>query len=199
MDDQDVKIMDRDYNLFQEELLFIDPLYVKEPGYVKDPEPIDFQTPLDPEIIKTISPFATTDPVIIKPLTPELVYDQPLDYSYKQQVYSGKITDASTGEAIAFATVYLVDVEGNPIASQAATAAGEFSFNTAMIVDAIAITATEFAGAVFDAYPGYGQYKLSRKTDELDPVVLPPGTRKQNYGLLILGVLIYLFTKNKRA
>lgn len=170
----------QDYNYFQDDLIFIEPVLIKEPmPPVYNDDPVNTIEPVG------IYPGTKSDPIEAMP---------PVKVEKGITTYSGVVLDYDSGEPIPYASVYLF-ANGTQIAAQAADNKGNF-YLTETPGDMIAVTAVGYASAEMRseiyANGSYNIVELKKDTKTIDPVVLPPGTTKKNNNWLwwLLGVVV---------
>jgi hypothetical protein len=111
-------------------------------------------------------------------------------------IYSGLVRDSETELPLEFSTVRIY-AKGNLLEQQVADSGGRFSIQTNDQADSITISEAEHKTANWPATENQHTFDLERKTGNLPPVILPPGTIHKNKILLwiIAGVIIAKWQK----
>ncbi len=103
-------------------------------------------------------------------------------------IYSGRVVNSVTGEAIPFATVRIVAVGGGLDLTRSVDANGYFSIQTTIQANEIVITAAEFIGWSFPASQYQNVFELEPKDNTLPEVIVTSGNKGFPWWVLLAAV-----------
>lgn len=129
------------------------------------------------------------DPKVIVPIIIDPIRIPPVKEGLRSFVYAGLVRDAVSELPLPYATVRLY-AAGNLIDQKITDAKGRFEIVTDKEGESLVISEAEHKAFQWPASQYQKVFDLERKEITLPPVLLPPGSKKNNTWLWVIGLAI---------